>query len=252
MVQRFGPGSVIASEDDVLAWKQLWMAALKSWHSPYKCLVDCSELTITLADAATDAAITKALARTTKFFEGFFLRSIAGYGLKPGRGLEKLPFKVFDTEEEARSELGLRERGTIAAGSGDLRAAISIQNHFRQHAVEVSFNEPVSIDTEAALAVFKSKLTNNLTQWHSKWSLLIDCSNLTFAPSLHPSWANIEKFFRGFFMKEVVGYSPRGDKSQYPWETFRARHAAAGRLEGEGNFAGDEADCKSRKTTPSG
>jgi hypothetical protein len=114
--------------------------------------------------------------------------------------------------------------------------------------VELSFSADAVIDTKEKLQTLRSKLTNNLMQWHSAWSLLIDCTHLEIAAELHADWELMLKFFRGFFLKEVLGYSPKSKELTYPFQVYRARHNAAGRLEGEGLFSGEDADCKSRKS----
>ena len=68
-------------------------------------------------------------------------------------------------------------------------------------------------------------------QWHSKWSLLIDCSNVQFDPAFKEQWAGVDTFLRGFFMKTAIGYSPSDPvRTNYPYETFRARHAATRKI----------------------
>src|SRR5690606_2603525 len=106
----------------------------------------------------------------------------------------------------------------------DFRSAIQIQNHFRQHVMEVGLAGPVVISETEQVQILRSKIMNNLTQWHSKWSLLFDCTNLEIDPATHPQWELMFRAFRGFFMKDVVGYSPKGPKETYPFPVYRARH----------------------------
>ncbi len=240
MSQTFTAPTVLATPADVQAWRTKWMAALSSWHSPYKLLVDCSQLTIEDKDG-----VAKALDLMVKFFNGFFLRQVVGFGKQDGRGHELLPFSVLPTEEAAGLELGLRTRTARAAT--DFRSTIQLQNHFQQHVVELNFSEPVLLETKEQLATLKSKLTNNLMQWHSKWSLMVDCTNLEVEASARPEFERMLTVLKGFFMKGAIGYSPKGPKESYPFAVFRARHKAAAELEGEGNFSGDKADCKSKK-----
>lgn len=244
MCQSFKQPLALDSVAAVLKWRAEWMGALKSWHSPYKVLVDCQHLSI---PQPCPAEVTKALQTMVKFFEGLFLRQIVGFGFDPAKGHEALPFTVVGSEAEARSQLGLRDPKDKAPATS-FRDAITLQNHFRQHVVEMGFSAPVTIAGPDQIDALKSKLTNNLMQWHSKWSLMIDCANLDFADGQKDSWLRLERYLRGFFMKSVIGYSPKAPKESYPFEVFRARHNAAARLESEGNFSGDDADCKSRKS----
>jgi len=238
---RFSEPTTLATKKDVLQWRARWMEGLKTWHSPYKALIDCSNLTV--AGAADE--MKAELERMLRFFEGFFLKKAAGFGRADGRGHELLPFEVCASEDEGAAAIGIRTKH-VGPVADDFRGLIQLQNHFRQHTVELNFAAPAILDSKIKLGELRSKLTNNLMQWHSKWNLLIDCTNLEFAAELHDEFKAMEKFFRGVFLKQVIGYSPRGPKESYPFEVFRARHNAAARLESEGGFSGDDANCKSR------
>ncbi|MEY4631762.1 MAG: hypothetical protein RIQ81_1882 [Pseudomonadota bacterium] len=243
MVVSFEEPVTINSSRDVMELRAQWMAALKSWHSPYKALVDLQNLSVSPA-AGEEEKVKESLSRMLKFLEGLFLRKAVAFGYDGSAGHDLLPFEFASSEEEARERVGLRE--AIARGApGDFRSSIQFQNHFRQHTVEVAFAVPVIVSTAAEVEVLKSKLVNNLMQWHSKWNLLLDCANLEVAPEAREAFGRIEKVLRGFFMKEWVGYSPRGDAAQYPFKVFRARHNAVAQLEAEGLFSGDSAQCKS-------
>ena len=243
MVQTFEQPYTIDTPKAVQAWRSAWMQELKSWHSPYKLIIDCSQVSF-VSSPEVDAA----MATMFKFFDGLFLRSCNGYGLDPAKGHEKLPFPMVSTFEEAQRAAGARGMRDPTAPA-DFRASVQFQNHFAQHVVEMSFSEPVVIDSKDKIIIIKSKLTNNLMQWHSKWSLLIDCSNVQFDPAFKEQWAGVDTFLRGFFMKTAIGYSPSDPvRTNYPYETFRARHAAVARLEDEGLFMGNDAHCRSKKS----
>ena len=101
----------------------------------------------------------------------------------------------------AADNLGIRERKQVKPG--DFRTAIQFENDFRQHVIELTFSDKVSITTTEQVVTLKEKLTNNLMQWHSKWSLLIDCTNLeNVDPKLEKDFERTFKFLRGFFMKK--------------------------------------------------
>ncbi len=240
MRMSFAEPVVLSSNKDVLRWRQEWMQALKTWHSPYKLLIDCTQLTVT-----DTPEIRAELERMLKFFNGLFLRKAIGFGLDASKNHAALPFEVMPTLDAAEDKIGIRTR-TAGTAPSDFRGAIQLENHFQQHVIELSFRVPVTMQSQADVAALKSKLMNNLMQWHSKWSLIVDCSNLQVNPATHAEFQLMERFFRGLFMKEIVGYSPSGDKSTYPFTVFRSRHKAAAKLEGEGAFSGDEANCRSR------
>lgn len=239
MQQRFGAGSVLHDADAVRTWRQQWMAQLSSWHTPYKALIDCQHLTL-----SDDAQLKEALATLVSFMQKLFLRKVVGFNRQEGCYHELLPFVVLATEAEARQELGLRTQARPRRD--DLRSQIVIQNHFRQQVVELSFSLPFVLDDDNKLAVLKSKLTNNLMQWHSKWSLLIDCANFSIEASYRQHFAELEVFLRRYFLQRIVGYNRKGSEQEFPFAAFRAKHKAALQLERDTAVSGDEAHCRTR------
>jgi len=229
----------IKSKSDVLSWRSQWTDALKSWHSPYKAMIDLSNL----EEVNDNSEVREALNNMARFFKGFFLRKAVCFGKEMG---DSLPFESFQDEKIAAKSLGIRERKKLEPG--DFRSAIQFENHFQQHVIEVSFADLVSISTPEQVVTFKEKLTNNLMQWHSAWSLLVDCTNLTDVDkNLENDFERIFKFLRGFFMKQVIGYSPAAPTAWYPFPTYRSRHKAAAALESEGFISGSDANCSSRQ-----
>jgi len=239
MTQVFTEPVRLSTPADVQKWRAQWMTALTSWHSPYKALIDCTNLEI---DDTPE--MVKAIEIMVKFFNGFFLRKVVGFS-PDAEKLKHLPFEVFENIDDASVGLGIRT--PKASTPGDFRSSIQFQNHFQQHVIELNFAEPVLISTKEQVAVLKSKIMNTLMQWHSKWSLMIDCTNLEIDPIVHPDLDRMFKSLAGLFMKTVIGYSPKGAKETYPFQVYRARHKAAAQLEHEGSFSGDAADCKSKK-----
>ncbi|NBQ53867.1 MAG: hypothetical protein EBU49_09840, partial [Proteobacteria bacterium] len=124
MVVTFPETTLIASDKDVMELRSQWMAALKSWHSPYKALVDLANLNIKTED---EARVRESLARMMKFLEGLFLRKAVAFGFDAARGHDLLPFEFADTEDEARDKVGLRE-GIVRGAPGDFRSSIQLQN----------------------------------------------------------------------------------------------------------------------------
>ncbi|MBC7659606.1 MAG: hypothetical protein H7249_07845 [Chitinophagaceae bacterium] len=242
MTQAFVETVVLKTDADVQAWRQLWMDALKSWHSPYKSVIDGRNLTV---DSSADKdAIKAAFGRLEKLMSGFFLKKAVIFGVDPELAAV-IPFDSFADEDAALEAAGVRTR--VAREPGDFRSSIQFQNHFRQHVVEMSFAADAVIDSKEKMQILRSKLTNNLMQWHSAWSLLIDCSQLEIKDECFAEFESMVKFLSGFFLKEVYGYQPKAKDLAYPFKTYRARHNAAGRLESEGLFSGEDANCKTRK-----
>lgn len=243
MRQSFAAPTKIAVPADVQAWRTQWLGALGAWHSPYKVLVDATHLSV-----EDTPEVRQALELMLRFFKGFHLLKIAAFSAGENTGLTALPFAVCASEEAALGELGIRQ--AQKREPSDFRSTIQLSNHFPTHCIELAFTEPVVLQDKAQVAVLKSKMLNNLSQWHSKWSLLIDCANLHIDPAVDKDLELMFRALRGFFMKAVVGYSPASKDATYPFDVYRARHKAAAVLEGEGNFSGDKADCQSRRTTP--
>ena len=238
----FQEDTVIRSADDVLAFRQEWLANLSSWHSPYKALIDGSNLSFESSMDPKD--VKDALGRMEKLLAGFFLKKAVIFGIDQ-QYWDLFPFKCVENQEEAFTALGLRQ--SKQKDSTDFRSAISLQNHFKQHVMELFFERSETIDSTEKVNILKSKITNNLMQWHSPWNLLIDCSQIEVSKDVDEEFQSMVKFFKGFFLKEVIGYSPKEKGLEYPFKVYRSRHAAAGRLEFEGNFSGEEANCQSRK-----
>lgn len=241
--QDFEEATIFSSEDQVMQWRQIWLDGLKSWHSPYKAVIDAQHLR--LDPQADREALKKAFGRMEKVLSGFFLKKAVLYGCDPEMAAV-LPFESFPSEDQAWDAVGLR-RPTTKGEPTDFRGAIQLQNHFRQHVVELSFSQLVEIDSKEKLGVLRSKLTNNLMQWHSAWNLLIDCSQLSIKPELFEDFEHMLRFFQGFFLKATLGYQPQHKDLTYPFQVYRARHNAAGRLEAEGLFSGEDANCSPRK-----
>ncbi len=241
MTQSFVEPFSIESVTDVNRWRSTWMQELKSWHSPYKAIIDCTHLKV-----ADSPEVREALERMIKFFEGLFLKSAVGFSPHPDQ-VQALPFDVVATFEEAQTKAGVR--GMRAPNAAvDFRSMIQLQNHFAQHVVEMSFSEDVVIQSKDQIATLKGKLTNNLMQWHSKWSLLVDCTRVEVTAEMGTEWTALMRYLSGFFMKTCIGYSPKVAAETYPFKVFRARHKAVAGLEAEGMFMGNDAQCKTAKT----
>lgn len=237
MYATFDAGATLSTAAEVKSLRMKWMQELKSWHSPYKALIDATHLTI-----AAQPDVKSELGLMFKFLEGLFLRKAVVFGISVEKGAGQLSLPVFGTKEEALAEIGIRDSRT-AGPAKDFRAAIQIQNHFQQHTMEISFSEPVSMTSSEQVQVLKSKITNALMQWHSKWNLLMDCTNLTTDTAVAEDIKKMLRFFEGFFLKNAVGYGKLD--AGVPFPCFRSRHKAVAQLEAEGYFSGDSAHCKS-------
>ena len=73
MQQRFAAGSVLYDAAAARTWRQLWMAQLSSWHTPYKALIDCQHLKV-----GDDAQLKDTLVALVSFMQKLFLRKAVG------------------------------------------------------------------------------------------------------------------------------------------------------------------------------
>lgn len=238
----FKETALLKSAEDVMEWRQQWLGALSSWHSPYKAVIDCQNLKVDPDGDHKD--IKDALERMDKILAGFFLKKAVIFGLDPDSH-PLFPFPCAKDKAEAFVQAGIKQRA--ATTGDDFRSQISLQNHFRQHVIELTFETSVTIDSKEQMATLRSKLSNNLMQWHSSWSLLIDCVNLEISEDVKTEFDGMIRFFQGFFLKDVIGYRPKSKDLFYPFKVYRSRHNAAAKLESEGNFSGEDANCQSRK-----
>ncbi|MFK7872046.1 MAG: hypothetical protein AB8C84_02595 [Oligoflexales bacterium] len=233
----FTQPTVLASRRDVLQLRAQWTDALKSWHSPYRAIVNCENLSV-----EKNSEVENALATMMAFLKGFFLKKAEGFGYSTAQGHDSLPFSVHISREECE---GAQKK--TAKDTQDFRSRLALENHFRQQTVELMIEHPTAIETKKQLNILKSKLTNNLMQWHSGWNLMIYCQHLTINPELFDEWEKMVAFLKGFFLRDIIGYSPSSREASYPFEVFRSRHRAAARLEQESLSSGDTAHCQSGK-----
>ncbi len=241
----FEEGSCIKESRDVQDMQKQWFKALSSWHSPYKALIDCTNLLFD-CDKETDK-ISDELTKFFKLLSKFFLKKSAGFGRFEEKHHELLPFQVFQTKEEASKELAIRQR-KLDPKINDFRSLIQFDNHFRQHVVELSFRQEAFFDEVEKIKILESKLMNNLMLWHSSWSLLIDCKNLEFDEKVFSHFERMQKMLTGFFLKKIIGYMPKNRTLKYPFPVYLSRHKSANILKGEiPRVSGDDANCASRK-----
>jgi hypothetical protein len=239
----FPEGYRIASEEDLQELKRAWMQALRTWHSPYTLLFDARNFQV-------EEPFREPFQKLVTFFKGFFMKRLVGFTEPERTPPQGLPFPVFESYEAAAKETGLGREGGLKRDMGNLRDRIVFENDFTAHVMEVSFLAETHFETAADVDVLKSKLTNVLMQWHSPYSLVFNCANVSFSEEARAPFERLARFLKGFFCKTILGYSPRADvpRESYPFQTFRARHLAVAKLEHEGLVAGDVANCSTKGT----
>ncbi|MBX9703618.1 MAG: hypothetical protein K2X39_05650 [Silvanigrellaceae bacterium] len=236
---RFPHGYRIDSLKALENLKTLWIANLKSWHTPYTCLFDLNDFYI-------DEKYTKDFEAMVVFFKNFFMKKIIGFyetELKSPVG-----FTCIQGYEKAIENTGLsRTKQQGDKKITDFRSLIQIENDFNSHAVEISFRDDTNFSSKEEVDILLSKLKNNLMQWHTPYNVLINCFHCSFSPVAQQEFLKIEKFLKSFFCKKIIGYNPKKEKSSYPFPVFRSKHAAALELEHSGLVSGEIANCASKK-----
>ena len=242
----FSEPVTLSSVSQIEEWKQEWCRALKSWHTPYKALVDLSSVSW---EPSEREVLYKKFGTMVRFLKGFFLRKIAVYGFEDG----DFPVASFLSLEEAYSDLGIRFAGARSPSDRGFRDSVLIQNHFAEKWVELTFEDEVDLDDAKKIKVLRSKLTNNLMHWHSPWCLLWDFSAVkTLSPDLVPEVKSMLDFLGSFFMKtiHVYGASSALDLTAFNLKSHRSRHKAlltmAAHLSKETTTEEPEDSCPSR------
>lgn len=241
---QFDGGLKITETKDLADLKAAWTENLKKWHSPYTCLFDCRNFQV-------DEHVRKDFERLIGFFKNFFMKNIIGFA-DSGALPDWCPFEVVEGYDAAVARTGLARGAGLTRNLDDLRSRIQIDNDFNAHVMEVSFLADTELNSAADIQTLKSKIHNILKMWHSPYSVLFNCSNLNFSAEAAQEFIRLEKFLKSFFCKKIIGYAPRGEKSSYPFVTFRSRHLAAADLEHSGIQSGAQANCSTRKSPASG
>jgi hypothetical protein len=235
----FPDGLNIKTEQDLLYIKNEWVKNLKSWHSPYTCLFDCSNFQI-------NKELIPQFNKMIQFFSNFFMRKIIGF-CESSSELPELNFEIIVGYDNAKAKTNLVKDKFAKKDLENFRSRILIDNDFNAHVIEVQFAIDTEINTKEDIGVLKDKLKNNLRQWHSPYSILINCVNCSFSQEAAEEFKIIEKFLKTFFCKQIIGYAPKVSKELYPFQTYRSRHLAAAELENNGLQSGAIANCSTRK-----
>ncbi len=240
---RFGEGTDLSTPEQVQELKTLWLKALKTWHSPYRALIDCQHLRFQVPQPLAQK---KALATLFAMLEKLFLKKALGFNLQDQYVGFELPFEIAASEDEARSRFGL-DRAKVVKNE-NFRDLIQIDNHFRQYFMEVSFTLPAIFDDSAKIKILKDKIMNNLMQWHSPWTLLLDAANLEVKAELVEEFAKALGYFKSLFLQEIITYG-QNQGEPLPFNHKRLRHVALNFIKAPGNAApAGEANCSTRKS----
>lgn len=236
----FPNGISFDTADDLKILKQQWQNNLKSWHAPYTCIFDLRKINI-------NPNLVQDFLKLIQFFQRFHMKKIVGFKEESSNLPNGINFNVYDSYELACQDTNLSTRAGLSRNLENLRERIVIDNDFHAHVMEISFLTNTKLASKEDVQILRSKIKNILRQWHTPYSILINCVNLTFSDEAKQSFSSLTCLLKGFFCKEIIGYSPIENKENYPFPTFRSRHVAAGRLESIGAHSGDVANCSTRK-----
>lgn len=229
-------------------WKTRWCDALKTWHSPYKALIDLSQ--VSWETSERDALYLK-LATMLRFLGGFYLRKAAACGSSDAQ----LPLASFATREEAYTYLNIRLAQGRGSGAENFRSKILVDNHFNQKLVEIAFEGAVHLDDPQQISVIRSKLTNNLMHWHSPWYLLWDFTAVeSLSADLSGELKSMLRFLASFFMQQALTYGNThiADLACFGLISCRTRHKALTKIsqhqhnQGDAGVEADGESCPSR------
>jgi hypothetical protein len=210
-----------------LELQRRWSDNIMEWHTPYSCLVYIGGLTIA-------PSTQKEFARMLTMFRGFHMRKIVGI-IGPERSeileTEKSAFlavgfdALYSTRDEAIKALGHRGIHGASANDGSTRNNIHIENFFDAEYMEISFATPTVMADADDVQELRTRVEYAIHQWHSGYSIVVDCSKLSVASSTYCEFEKMEAFLRAFFCKGFFGYSPR-EGENYPFQIFLAKHLA--------------------------
>lgn len=232
----FPEGYEIKTRDDLQYLKKKWQENLKSWHAPYTCVFDFRQFHIS-EDFLED------FTKLIKFFEKFHMKKIIGFKDEHSSLPNELPLEIFANYETAIQHTGLTKGSGLKRNIENLRERIVIDNDFQAHVMEISFLTDTTLTTKADIQILKSKIQNILRMWHTPYNILFNCVNLKFSEEAKLAFVSLEKLLKGFFCKDIIGYSSCDDKNNYPFITYRSRHVAAGKLNHTVAHSGDSARC---------
>ncbi len=234
----FPDGLSIETQEDLLSLKSQWSQNLKSWHSPYTVLIDLRQFSL-------NEELLPGFQKIIRFFSNFHMRKIVGF-VEESSSLPDVGFEIINGYEQAAVAVGLKKTVPLNRNVENLRSRILIENDFHAHVMEIQFLAETVFSNSEDILILKDKVKNILRQWHTPYSLLINCVNCTFDEAVHDDFKKFEKFLKAFFCKRVLGYAPKVPRDKYPFDTVRSRHLAAAQLEHEGLQSGSKAHCSSK------
>lgn len=233
----FPEGYEIKSLEDIQYLKKKWQENLKSWHTPYTCVFDLRQFDI-------DATFKNEFKKLIHFFQKFHMKKIIGFkNSQSNMSSHDFDFELFDTYENALHQIGLTKGAGLKRNIENLRERIVIENDFQAHAMEISFLTETVLNTKSDIQILKSKIQTILRMWHTPYNILFNCVNLKFSTEAKENFLSLEKSLKSFFCKEIIGYAPCDEKTNYPFITYRSRHVAAGALSYVTAHSGDSARC---------
>jgi hypothetical protein len=238
----FEQGTTLSTLTDIEYLKTEWLNALKTWHSPYKALLNLNGVSFALSTEAYSS-----LENLLKLLRKFFLKKAVGYSAQSN---SNLPFLVVSSRELALQELGAQKVSAPTKNSLSFRESLVIEHDFFNKIIELSAKEALTFADEDHINILKSKLTNALMQWHSNWSLLINAESISFATELDDLWKKLEKYFSRLFMDKIIVYN-LSPENYAPFQKVRSRHKAISSLKTKDPLVNNnQANCQTRKTKP--
>jgi hypothetical protein len=214
-------GLFLHSEANLTHLKNLWQQNILEWHTPYKCLVDFSNLDIT-------PSLHASFLRAIKHLRAFFMTELILISGTPEQtNLFKtmaLPAKIIEDELEARKVSGLeKSRRSSFENASEFSGQIHFVNHFDTGIMELSFSAPVRMETDEDTDELLEALEGNILRWHRAYALVVDTDLIEDTPTARAALTRAACLARGFFCVDVQGFGVENKGFSLPVQKTRHR-----------------------------
>jgi hypothetical protein len=127
---------------------------------------------------------------------------------------------------------------------------IEFQHHLQARVMEIHFPDGYSVASQDDIQALKRAWMSALRTWHSPYTCLFDARNFRVDESMREPLARLVTFFKGFFMKKILGFCEEGatPPEGLPFEILSGYEAASKEtgLGREGGLKRDLGDLRSR------
>lgn len=83
---------------------------------------------------------------------------------------------------------------------------VEFVNHFRERVMEVQLPNGLVLDDEETVRFLSQQWSQNILNWHTPFSCVLDCSHLRIAPGQVKTFQRFINHLRSFSMKKIIGF----------------------------------------------